>query len=118
MLFRERGPLIGLAVAGALLAGVVGRHSAPFCNFGAPPRPPAPVPQQQPRGSGGGFGGGWFGGDLFAPFQQQQQAPKRIENYSKAPPPGKRETVPERNGLVLGDGMADRLAHGLGGAHA
>jgi hypothetical protein len=118
LLFTESGPLIALAVAVALLVGVVGPASAQFFNFGAPPRPPAPVPQQQPRGSGGGFGGGWFGGDLFAPFQQQQQAPKRIENYSKAPPPGKRETVPERNVLVLGDGMADWLAYGLEDAYA
>jgi uncharacterized protein len=119
LLFTESGPLIALAVAVALLVGVVGPASAQFFNFGAPPRPPAPVPQQQPRSSGGGFGGGWFGGDLFAPFQQQQQqVPKRIENYSKAPPPEKRETAPERNVLVLGDGMADWLAYGLEDAYA
>src|SRR6202011_4839135 len=109
----ESGPLIALAVAVALLVGIVGPASAQFFNFGGPPRPPAPVP----RSSGGGFGGGWFGGDLFAPFQQQQ-APKRIENFSKAPPPEKRETVPERNVLVLGDGMADWLAYGLEEAYA
>src|SRR6267143_5454122 len=88
--FTESGPLIALAVAIALLVGIVGPASAQFFNFGGPPRPPAPVP----RSNGGGFGGGgWFGGDLFAPFQQQQ-APKRvIENFSKAPPPEKRETV-------------------------
>ena len=64
-------------------------------------------------------GGGWFGGDLFAPFQQQQapQAP-RSEDFSKAPPPEKRETVPERNVLVLGDAMADWLAYGLEDAYA
>src|ERR1700737_1838182 len=102
--FTESGPLIALAVAVALLVGIVGPASAQFFHFGGPPRP------QPPRSSGGGFGGGWFGGDLFAPFQQQQQAPKRIENFSKAPPPEKRETVPERNVLVLGDRMADGLA--------
>ncbi len=59
---------------------------------------------------------GWFGGDLFAPFQQQ--APKRIENFSKAPPPEKRDTIPERNVLVLGDAMADWLAYGLEDAYA
>jgi uncharacterized protein len=113
--FTESGPLIALAVAVALLVGIVGPASAQFFNFGGPPRPPAPVP----RSNGGGFGGGgWFGGDLFAPFQQQQ-APKRvIENFSKAPPPEKRETVPERNVLVLGDGMADWLAYGLEDAYA
>src|SRR5207302_11134104 len=88
--FTESGPLIALAVAVALLVGIAGPASAQFFNFGGWSRPP-PQPQQQqqqqPRSSGGGFGGGWFGGDLFAPFQQQQQAPKRIENYSKAPPP-------------------------------
>src|SRR5882724_10796792 len=105
--FTETGPLIALAVAVALLVGIAGPASAQFFNFGnfgGPPRP-------QPRN------GGWFGGDLFAPFQQQQQAPKRIENFSKAPPPEKRETIPERNVLVLGDGMADWLAYGLEDAY-
>src|SRR5260370_3133006 len=116
-LFTESGPLIALAVAAALLVGVVGPASAQFFNFGGPPRP-QPQQQQPPRSSSGGFGG-WFGGDLFAPFQHQpQQAPKRIENFSKAPPPEKRETVPERNVLVLGDGMADWLAYGLEDAYA
>ena len=109
--FTETGPLIALAVAVALLVGIVGPASAQFFNFGGPPRPP-------PRSSGGGFGGGggWFGGDFFAPFQQP--APKRIENFSKAPPPEKRETVPERNVLVLGDAMADWLAYGLEDAYS
>ena len=105
-----------LAVAVALLVGIVAPASAQFFNFGGPPRP---QPQQQPQQRGGfGGGGGWFGGDLFAPFQQQ--APRRggSENFSKAPPPEKRETVPERNVLVLGDGMADWLAYGLEDAYA
>src|ERR1700730_17084603 len=112
--FTETGPLIALAVAVALLVGVVGPASAQFFNFGGPPM----RPQSQPRSNGGfGGGGGWFGGDLFAPFQQQ--APKRvIENFSKAPPPEKRETIPERNVLVLGDGMADWLAYGLEDAYS
>ena len=110
-IFTESGPLIAVAVATALLLGVVGPASAQFFNFGGPPRP-----QAQPRS--GGFGGGWFGGDLFAPFQQQQ-APKRIrEDFSRAPPPEKRETVPDRNVLVLGDGMADWLAYGLEDAYS
>jgi len=102
-LFTETGPLIVLAVAVALLVGIAGPASAQFFNFGGWSRP-------QPRS------GGWFGGDLFAPFQQQ--APKQVENYSKAPPPAKRETVPERNVLVLGDAMADWLAYGLEDAYA
>jgi hypothetical protein len=111
-LFTESGPLIALTVAAALLVGIVGPASAQFFNFGGPPQRP------QQRSNSGGFGGGnWFGGDLFAPFQQQ--APKRIrEDYSKAPPPEKRETVPDRNVLVLGDGMADWLAYGLEDAYA
>jgi uncharacterized protein len=108
--FTETGPLIALAVAVALLVGLAGPASAQFFNFGGWQRP---QPQQQRPN-----GGGWFGGDLFAPFQQQQQAPKRVENYSKAPPPEKRETVPERNVMVLGDAMADWLAYGLEDAYA
>jgi hypothetical protein len=108
--FTETGPLIVVGVAIALLVGVAGPASAQFFNFGGPPR-------QAPRNSGFGFGGGggWFGGDLFTPFQQQQ--PKRIQDFSKAPPPEKREGVPERNVLVLGDGMADWLAYGLEDAY-
>jgi hypothetical protein len=105
-LFTEAGPLIALAVAIALLVGIASPASAQFFNFGGWSRP-------QPRSGGGG----WFGGDLFAPFQQQQ-APKKAESFSKAPPPEKRETVPERNVLVLGDAMADWLAYGLEDAYA
>jgi hypothetical protein len=108
-LFTETGPLVAFAVA--FLIGVAAPASAQFFNFGGPPRPqpaPQPAPQRGP--------GGWFGGDLFAPFQQQ--APRRvIENYSKAPPPEKRDTVAERNVLVLGDAMADWLAYGLEDAY-
>jgi hypothetical protein len=106
--FTDAGPLIALAVA--LLVGIAGPASAQFFDFGGWSRP-------QPRSGGSG---GWFGGDLFAPFQhqQQQQAPKRVENYSKAPPPEKRDSVPERNVLVLGDAMADWLAYGLEDAYA
>src|SRR5229473_2370961 len=110
--FTEPGPLVALAVAVALLVGIAGPASAQFFNFGnfgGPQRP-------QPRSGGGG---GWFGSDFFAPFQQQQ-APKKVirEDFSKAPPPEKRETVPERNVMVLGDAMADWLAYGLEDAYA
>ena len=40
------------------------------------------------------------------------------EDFSKAPPPEKRNTVPERHILVLGDAMADWLAYGLEGVYA
>jgi hypothetical protein len=105
-LFTERGPLVAFAVA--FVIGVAAPASAQFFNFGGPP----PRPQAQP----GPRGGGWFGGDFFAPFQQQ--APRPVENYSRAPPPQKRDTVAEHNVLVLGDAMADWLAYGLEDAYA
>ncbi|SDN88814.1 DUF459 domain-containing protein [Afipia sp. GAS231] len=101
--FTESGPLVALAVAIALLIGIAGPASAQFFNFGGPPQRPAP------RSNGPGS---WFGGDFFAPFQQQAPQ-RRIEDYSRAPAPAKRDTVAERNVLVLGDGMADWLAYGL-----
>jgi uncharacterized protein len=106
-LFTETGPLVAFVVA--FLLGIVAPASAQFFFFGGPPRQQQqPAPQRGP--------GGWFGGDLFAPFQQQ--APRRVENYSKAPPPEKRDQVAERNVLVLGDAMADWLAYGLEDAYA
>jgi len=116
--FTEGGPLIAVSVAVALLLGIAGPASAQFFNFGGfggPPQRPQPQQRSAPPSNGGG---GWFGGDLFAPFQQQ--APKRVvrEDFSRAPPPEKRETQPDRNILVLGDGMADWLAYGLEDAYA
>jgi len=103
--FTDTGPLVALAVAIALMIGIVGPASAQFFNFGGPSRPP-------PRS-----GGGWFGGDFFQPFQQQApQAPR--QDFSRAPGPAKRDTVPERNVLVLGDAMADWLGYGLEDAYA
>ena len=103
----ESGPLVALAVAIAILVGIAGPASAQFFNFGGWSRP-------APRNNGGS----WFGGDFFAPFQQQQQ-PKRVQDFSKAPLPDKRDPniVPERHVLVLGDGMADWLASGLEDAY-
>uniref|UniRef100_Q07TS9 DUF459 domain-containing protein n=1 Tax=Rhodopseudomonas palustris (strain BisA53) TaxID=316055 RepID=Q07TS9_RHOP5 len=110
----ETGPLLALSVAGVLLFGIVSPASAQFFGFGGPPRPPAAVPQQQQRG-----GGGWFGGEIFAPFQQQAPQKKQVrEDYSRAPAPDKRETPAARNVLVLGDAMADWLAYGLEDAYA
>lgn len=106
-LLTEAGPLTALAVMLAFLAAVTTPASAQFFfNFGGPPRQAQPAP----RGPGG-----WFGGDFFAPFQHE--APKRVENYSRAPPPEKRDSVPEHNVLVLGDAMADWLAYGLEDAY-
>ncbi|WP_439400435.1 SGNH/GDSL hydrolase family protein (plasmid) [Bradyrhizobium sp. PMVTL-01] len=111
-------PLIALAIAAVL--GVGGPASAQFFNFGGfQQRPP-------PQRGGGGFGG-WFGNDTFSPFQQPAPQPRwerrRVrtpvrEDFSRAPPPEKRDTVPERNVLVLGDAMADWLAYGLEDAYA
>src|SRR3954471_4579789 len=111
----ETGPLIALGTALAILVSVAGPASAQFFNFpgfGGPPQRSAP-----PRnGGGGGGGGGWFGGDFFAPFQQQQpQAPR--QDFSRAPAPAKRDTIPDRNVLVIGDAMADWLAYGLEDAY-
>lgn len=122
-MFTESGPLIAVATAAALLLGVAGPALGQqgFFNFGGPPQRAQP----QQRGGGGGFGGGpgsWFGGDLFAPFQQQAPKQRVIrEDFSRAPPPEKRDpaaTPPERSILVLGDGMADWLGYGLEDAYA
>src|SRR6201994_1209592 len=116
-IFTEAGPLIAVTVAAVLLLGIAGPASAQFFNFGPPQRQ-----QRGGGGGGGGFGGGWFGGDLFAPFQQQAPKQRVIrEDFSRAPPPEKRDpnaAPPERNIMVLGDGMADWLAYGLEDAYA
>src|SRR5436305_2105951 len=113
-LCNEPGPLVVLAVTIAMLVGIVGPASAQFFNFNPFASRPAP-----PREGGGGRagGGGWFGGDFFSPFHEQQ--PKKVyQDFSKAPPPEKRDNAPERYVLVLGDGMADWLAYGLEEAYA
>lgn len=115
------------------MLGLAGPTSAQFFNFGNfggyQQRP-----QQQPQRGGGWFGnqrgGGWFGNDMSAPYQQQyqeqapqprwsgRQAPAAREDFSRAPPPEKRNTVAERHILVIGDAMADWLAYGLEGVYA
>ncbi|MGY3450029.1 DUF459 domain-containing protein [Bradyrhizobium sp. USDA 4353] len=113
-LLNEPGPAVVLAVVIAMLVGITGPASAQFFNFNPfSSPPPRPGPQR------GGGGGGWFGSDFFAPFQPQQ--PKRVQqDYSKAPPPERRDNAnaPERYVLVLGDGMADWLAYGLEDAYS
>jgi len=106
----ETGPLIALGTALAIMVSVAGPASAQFFNFpgfGGPPQRQAP-PRQG--------GGGWFGGDFFAPFQQQQQQAPR-QDFSRAPAPAKRDTVADKNVLVIGDAMADWLAYGLEDAY-
>ena len=95
----------------ALLIGIAGPASAQFFNFGGF----GGHRQQRPAPRNGG--GGWFGGDFFAPFQQPAPAERRAQDFSRAPAPAKRDTVPERNVLVLGDAMADWLAYGLEDAY-
>jgi uncharacterized protein len=104
----------------ALLVGVIGPASAQLFNFGGPP--------QRPQRIGLGGGGGWFGKDLFAPFRPEAPKHRTVrrasvrpamhEDFSRAPPPEKRATVPDRSVLLLGDGMADWLAYGLENAYA
>src|ERR1700716_3355844 len=117
----ESGPLIALAIAAAMVLGIVGPSSARFFISGGFQQRP------QPQRGGGGLGGGWFGNDMFEPFQQhapqprwdrRQTLPPVREDFSKAPPPEKREPEPERNVLVLGAAMADWLAYGLEDAYA
>jgi uncharacterized protein len=126
--FTEHGWLIALAVAVSLVLGLVGPTSAQFFNFGGYQQRP------QPQRGGGWFGneqqpqrgGGWFGNDM-SPYHEHapqprsygRQAPPAVrEDFSKAPPPEKRNTVPERHILVLGDAMADWLAYGLENVYA
>ncbi len=120
-IFTESGPLIALAIAAGMVLGIVGPTSAQFFNFGGFQQ------RSQPQRGGGGFGGGWFGHNMFEPFQQQMPQPRWDrrptpppvrEDFSKAPLPEKRDTVPERHILVLGDAMADWLAYGLEDAYA
>lgn len=104
-LVTERGPLTVLAVAGAMLFGIVAPASAQFFDFGFG-RPQRPAPP--PRPGGGGFFSPF--GDTFGPAPQQ--APRPVDS-SRAPAAAKREAPADRNVLVIGDAMADWLAYGL-----
>ena len=111
-LLTEPGPLMVLALTGAMLFGIMGPASAQFFNFGGFDRRPAPprgIPGGQPPGppQQGGFFSPFGGGD---PNQ-----PPPVVDSSRAPPPAKRlnPLAPEKNVLVLGDAMADWLAYGL-----
>jgi uncharacterized protein len=112
-IFGGRGRLIALAIAAAMLLSIGGPSSAQFFSFGGYQQGP------RPQRGGGWFGGGWFGNEAYEPFERAPR-PRQIRpavDFSRAPPPEKRETVPERRVLVLGDGMADWLAYGLEGAY-
>ena len=110
--FTESGPLIALAVAVALLVGIVGPASAQFFNFGGPPRPAAAAAARRR----------WRRLVRRRPVRAipAAGAAAAVEDFSRAPPPAKRDAaiVPERNVLVLGDAMADWLAYGLEDAYS
>ena len=107
----RRGPLIALAVAIALLVGIAGPASAQFFNFGnfGGHRSPAAAAQRWRRLVRRRFL------RAIPAAAAAPQAPR--QDFSSAPPPAKRDTVPERNVLVLGDAMADWLAYGLEDAY-
>jgi hypothetical protein len=104
---RLAGPVLLVAVeifaAGAILAAAASPAAAQF-GFFFDQRPR----RQQPNGYGWPWGG------------QQWQEPRREApaDYSKAPPPHKREAPATTNVLVLGDSMADWLGYGLEDAFA
>ncbi|MGB3866080.1 MAG: SGNH family hydrolase, partial [Xanthobacteraceae bacterium] len=108
-LFREHRALGVLAIAALILFGIAAPATAQlFPFFGDQPQ--RPRQRVQPRG-------GFFDNPFFAPFErqppQQQQRPVERQDFSRAPPPEKREVPAERNVLVLGDAMADWLGYGL-----
>ncbi len=112
-LLTEPGPLMVLALTGAMLFGIMGPASAQFFNFGGfdrRPTPPRGIPGGQPPGppQQGGF---------FSPYgdPNQPQQPPPVADSSRAPPPAKRTNPAPiaKNVLVLGDAMADWLAYGL-----
>jgi hypothetical protein len=111
-LLRDRSMLGVLAVAGLMLFAIAAPASAQFFPFfgGGPPQ----RQHQRPQPRGGGF----FDNPFFAPFQQhqppqQRERPAERQDFSRAPPPEKREVQPDRYVLVLGDAMADWLGYGL-----
>ncbi|HXW24506.1 MAG TPA: DUF459 domain-containing protein [Xanthobacteraceae bacterium] len=91
-----------MCAAGALLVAVASpaaaQFSFPFFNDSRQRR-------QQPSQFG------W-------PWQQPQERREAPVDYSKAPPPRKRDTPPTTNVLVVGDAMADWLGFGLEEAFA
>ena len=107
--FTDTGPLVVLAVAIALLVGIVGPASAQFFNFGGFGGPP----QRQRRSVAAA-------GSAAISFSHSSSRPRRrrarISPARPGPPSATR--VPERNVLVLGDAMADWLGYGLEDAYA
>ena len=109
--FTESGPLIALAVAVALLVGIVGPASAQFFNFGGRRSGRAAAARRRRR---------LVRRRPVRAVPAAGAAAAAREDFSRAPPPEKRDAdiVPERNVLVLGDAMADWLAYGLEDAYS
>jgi hypothetical protein len=108
--------VLSAAASLMLLAGHVGFSTPASAQFwGDPfyrPRPPRAVPQPQHQNPFGGF----FGEPLWQ--QRTPRPPRQYGDSSKAPPPRKVDTPPTTTVVVLGDAMADWLAHGLEEAYA
>ena len=110
--FTESGPLIALAVAVAMLVGIAGAGFGAVFQFRRLRRTAGPRSGAATAAAAGSAA------ICSRPSSSRRRDERYRENYSRAPPPEKRETVPERNVLVLGDAMADWLAYGLEDAYA
>ena len=103
--------VLGLAQGFGLVSLSVSTAQAQF--WGDPffrPRPPRAIPQQQQNPFGGFF-------QQQQPFWQPHAPPRpsraQMGDFSKAPPPRKLDNPPATTVVVMGDGMADWLGHGL-----
>ena len=125
-IFTGRGRLIALAVAVGLVLGMAGPTSAQFFNFGGYQQRPQPQRAAAGLVTNNAVAAGLVttrlrrtSSSTAPPPRHGRQAPPAVrEDFSKAPSPEKRNTVPERHILVLGDSMADWLAYGLEDVYA
>ena len=105
--FTDTGPLVALAVAIALLIGIVGPASAQFFNFGS--GPPRPAAAQRRRLVRRRF--------LRAiPAAARQQAPR--QDFSRAPGPPSATPCRSVTCWCWATRMADWLGYGLEDAYA
>jgi hypothetical protein len=108
--------VLSLVGGSLLMVGQIGVSTPAAAQFwGDPffrPRPPRAVPQPQYQDPFGGF-------FQQNPWQQRTpRPPRQVGDSSKAPPPRKLDNPPTTTVVVLGDSMADWLAHGLEEAFA
>jgi uncharacterized protein len=105
MVRRLAGPVLLVAIeifaAGAMLAAASSPAAAQF-GF--------QFFDQRPRRQQNQYGWPW---QQQAPQQWQEPRREAPADYSRAPPPHKREAPATTNVLVLGDSMADWLGYGL-----